>query len=830
MKQLIRAACASLVLLSFLFAATAQAQVQTARTDVPVGTKCKGYYEYLPPGYDPNGSTTYPLLVFMSGVSEMGNGSATQLPRILKWGPPQMIAAGTFPTTFTAGGQTHGFIIISPQFTSTPIIAADVDAVINYMVAHYKVNTNRIYLTGLSYGGGLSFAHPGRSAALAARIAAIVPIASTLPLPKETGYDTIYARSRVIAAGNVPVWATHNSGDADSVSHTIAYINGINEAPAPNPLAKMTIFNAGGHDAWTKTYDTTFRENGYNVFEWMLLHQKGSPPPAPNNAPTVNVGADKTVTLPTNSITLTGSATDNDGTIAAYSWIKVSGPINGTITSPRSATTTVTGLVRGVYIFRLMVSDNVSAKALDDIKVTVGPAAGTKLIQVNVYGGSSGYSTAAPNYWNNWNVGTVAATNKTSSTLKYVDGTTATGVTATLSATTAVKDNGSTYASIAIAPKEVLRHASQHDTLRTLTISGLSNAKKYNLEFYASYSSTASNNNTVFTINGASQTVNVNNNLTNKAAFANITPDASGNIVVSINKTGSYNYLNGFIIEESTGTTITKYVNTNIYGGTNAYNNAAWNNWNVGTVAANNKSISALKYSDGTASTVGALLSRTEALGDNGSTYGGTMAPAEVLRYCSNGLTSRTLTLSGLSTTKTYNVELYASRAKTGYSTVFTIGAASVTIVTDSNKTNAAVFSNLTANASGQIVVTLQGGGAPNNYLNGFVLTEITTSGSAAAPLTNRQLLEAPAQKPTSISLTPNPVNSRALLTVNNGYTGALQVQVVDATGKSQKSFRLVKSSAVLQQVLPLSDLPKGVYFVTVQMGSQRQSVTLSKF
>jgi len=171
-----------------------------------------------------------------------------------------------------------------------------------------------------------------------------------------------------------------------------------------------------------------------------------------------------------------------------------------------------------------------------------------------------------------------------------------------------------------------------------------------------------------------------------------------------------------------------KLVNVNIYGGTNAYSNTAWNNWNVGTAKATNKSITALKYSDGTSSTIGAVLSSTEALGDNGSTYGGTMAPTEVLRYCSNATTSRTLTLSGLSTTKTYSLELYASRAKTGYSSIFTIGTTTVTVNTDNNKTTKASFTNLKANSSGQIVVTIKSGTtantSPYNYLNGFVITE----------------------------------------------------------------------------------------------------------
>ena len=836
MKQLIKVTAVFLAVLGFLFSFSAGAQVQTARPNVNISSKCKGYYEYLPEGYNPSGTTTYPMIVFLPGIGEFGNGSS-QLSRIVTEALPKLIQEGTFPKSFTSGGATHRFIIISPQFTSTPIVAANVDTVIQYMLSHYKVNPKRVYLTGLSYGGGLSFAYPGnKNTSYAARIAAIVPIASPMPLPTTSGYDTIYARSRVIAAAQIPVWATHNSGDTpDSAARTNAYINYINQAPAPNPLAKKTIFSVSGHDAWTKTYDVDFRENGYNIYEWMLQYQKGSTPPAAstNKLPTANAGSAKTITLPTNSVTLTGSGADSDGSIATYNWRKIAGPIEGgTVTSSTAATTTVTGLVRGVYTFRLMVGDNLSAKDTNDVKVTVNPAAGTKAIQVNVYGGSSSYSSTA---WNNWSVGTTAATNKVSTAFKYVDGAAST-VTATLSATTAIKDNGSTYSSnnVSVAPGGVLRHASQHNALRTLTIQGLSTSKKYDLEFYASYKTTTSNS-TVFTVNGVAVSVGVNNNYTKKAAFTSIAPNSSGQIVISIDKTGSYNYLNGFTITESAATPTTKYVKTNIYGGTNAYSNTEWNNWNVGTAKATNKSSGTLKYSDGTTSTVAALLSSTEAVSDNGSTYGGTMAPAEVLRYSSNATATRTLTLSGLSTSKTYSVEFYASRAKTGYSSIFTIGTTTVTVNTDNNKTTKASFTNQKANSSGQIVVTIKCGtttnASPYNYLNGFTLTEAntTTTATEESGVELRPELTLEPEAASGIGVYPNPATGNVMLTVNNSYKGLVQVQVADASGRMYKTFRFAKDAAVLQQSLQIASLSKGVYFITVQSGAARKTVSLSK-
>ncbi|MEO6489288.1 MAG: Ig-like domain-containing protein [Ferruginibacter sp.] len=96
--------------------------------------------------------------------------------------------------------------------------------------------------------------------------------------------------------------------------------------------------------------------------------------PAPNELPTSNAGMDMIITLPTNTITLSGSGTDPDGAIISYSWINISGPGNATITDVGAAVTTVTGLLHGVYMFQLSVTDNSGAIATDLVQVLVNPA------------------------------------------------------------------------------------------------------------------------------------------------------------------------------------------------------------------------------------------------------------------------------------------------------------------------------------------------------------------------------------------------------------------------------------------------------------------------
>ncbi|RZM19158.1 MAG: DUF2341 domain-containing protein, partial [Pedobacter sp.] len=97
-----------------------------------------------------------------------------------------------------------------------------------------------------------------------------------------------------------------------------------------------------------------------------------------NQSPIVNAGANQTITLPTNTVTLNGSANDPDGTISEYSWTYVSGPTNpaAVISTPGAANTSVNNLVQGVYVFRFTAKDNIGATAFSDVTITVNGAGG----------------------------------------------------------------------------------------------------------------------------------------------------------------------------------------------------------------------------------------------------------------------------------------------------------------------------------------------------------------------------------------------------------------------------------------------------------------------
>jgi hypothetical protein len=170
-------------------------------------------------------------------------------------------------------------------------------------------------------------------------------------------------------------------------------------------LGTVDVTSTGGWQVW-KTFTTkinltagqqTIRlvcaSGGYNI-NWLELTPEGST--TTNLAPVANAGDDKVITLPSNSVTLTGTGTDADGSIASYSWSKISGPSQFTIASPSSASTSVSNLVEGVYEFQLTVTDNAGATGKDIVKVTVNgstPSSTTIHLEAENYTSMSGVQT-----------------------------------------------------------------------------------------------------------------------------------------------------------------------------------------------------------------------------------------------------------------------------------------------------------------------------------------------------------------------------------------------------------------------------------------------------
>lgn len=90
-----------------------------------------------------------------------------------------------------------------------------------------------------------------------------------------------------------------------------------------------------------------------------------------NQLPVANAGVDRTIQLPTSSIVLDGSASnDPDGTIATYYWVVTGGNLdNANIQNP-----TWSNLVEGNFTATLTVTDNDGGQNSDTMNVTVQAA------------------------------------------------------------------------------------------------------------------------------------------------------------------------------------------------------------------------------------------------------------------------------------------------------------------------------------------------------------------------------------------------------------------------------------------------------------------------
>ncbi len=344
--------CYCLLFLTNIIASTTQAQ-QTFKT---TANSVIGYLEYLPQDYNSN-SNKYPIVIFLHGLGERGVNSIipselqTTILTVAKNGPPKYVKSGTqFP-----------FILISPQlknnYSNWPV--AYIKEVIDYCKTYLRIDEQRIYLTGLSLGGGGTWS---TAQDYAKTFAAIAPVCGSSNAP---------SKACNLSTENLPVWAFH--GDADgtvNITKSVNMVNAINACtPAPSPLAKLTIYPGVTHNAWDNAYKTDNSLHTPNVYEWMLSYTNTIN--GTNKTPLANAGSDLTYALSVTGVTISGSGTDSDGTISSYTWSQISGPSQSTLTNSLTSKLSLSGLAVGVYMYKLTVGDNNGDTNSDYVKVTI---------------------------------------------------------------------------------------------------------------------------------------------------------------------------------------------------------------------------------------------------------------------------------------------------------------------------------------------------------------------------------------------------------------------------------------------------------------------------
>lgn len=204
------------------------------------------YLLFLPEGYEAKSAKTWPLILFLHGIGERGNDPW----KVKVHGPPKVAEKmSNFP-----------FIVVSPQCPNGEWWSNDkLLALLDKVIAKYSVDTNRVYLTGLSMGGfgawNLALEFPERFAAVAPLCGGGNPY-----------FPHAYNARRKAALHSLPFWAFHGDKDpAVAVEESERMVDALRKLGCD---VKFTVYPGVGHDCWTQTY------NNPQLYEWFLDHER----------------------------------------------------------------------------------------------------------------------------------------------------------------------------------------------------------------------------------------------------------------------------------------------------------------------------------------------------------------------------------------------------------------------------------------------------------------------------------------------------------------------------------------------------------------------------
>ncbi|MDB5296741.1 MAG: Alpha/beta hydrolase family protein [Phycisphaerales bacterium] len=243
---------------------------QTAEHYDPAdGSPGLGYLLYLPADYGKDPAKRWPVMLFLHGSGEAGNGT-TQLDKVKVHGPPKVVGRDKdFP-----------FVLISPQnpapvrpegasrpagsVATTPATRPaarrggwnpqQLKGLLDTVLANQakQADPDRVYLTGLSMGGFGSWA---MAAMYPDTFAAVAPICG--------GGDPASADK----IKHLPIWVFHGEKDPTvPIARSEAMVTALKATGAKD--VQFTRYPDAGHDSWTVTYDNP------RLYAWFLSHSR----------------------------------------------------------------------------------------------------------------------------------------------------------------------------------------------------------------------------------------------------------------------------------------------------------------------------------------------------------------------------------------------------------------------------------------------------------------------------------------------------------------------------------------------------------------------------
>jgi predicted peptidase len=210
------------------------------------------YLLSLPPDYNDKADQKWPLIFFLHGSGESGS----DVNQVKKHGPPKIIENTPRSSVATQ------FIVVSPQCPDAGRgwKPEDLILLLDDVQAKYRVDPDRVYLTGLSMGGfgtwDLATAYPDRFAAIAPMCGGGNP-------------------ARANRLRKLPIWIFH--GGADPTVPVRLSEDMAEALKKLNADVTFTKYPGVGHDCWTQSY------NNAELYRWFLSHKRSeekSPKPA----------------------------------------------------------------------------------------------------------------------------------------------------------------------------------------------------------------------------------------------------------------------------------------------------------------------------------------------------------------------------------------------------------------------------------------------------------------------------------------------------------------------------------------------------------------------
>ncbi len=207
----------------------------------------------LPQGYDQQ-KQTWPLIVCLSGIGERG-----QDPRMLyMWG----IAHDLLEKPDLQAKMP--FAILMPQCPTdgtwkTPQVAKAVDRLVQQVTAQWSIDEMRVYLTGLSLGGGGCWPVARLSPQ---RYATIVSISGGANEPEAT--------AAALKQSGVTCLIISGEADLKSVPGSATMAQALRSAELD---VIEVVVPAGPHILWPAYY------GDQRFYDWLLSHRRGAAPP-----------------------------------------------------------------------------------------------------------------------------------------------------------------------------------------------------------------------------------------------------------------------------------------------------------------------------------------------------------------------------------------------------------------------------------------------------------------------------------------------------------------------------------------------------------------------